>query len=362
MKKAPILFFLSFFLFNFSFPQHPQWDWAKSFGSIDSDVGNAICSDKFGNIYITGYYNNSITFGNNTFTSAYYDNPFVVKLNSEGNIIWAKAFYGSYFVRGYDICCDTTCNVYVSGIFNNIIMTETDTFLTYGEDDVFLIKYDSIGVEQWIKHIGGDDDDFSTDIAVTNKSILITGGFKSQQLYVCSDTFHLTGSCDIFTYKLSLDGNMIWANNVGGYEYDRGWGITSDKLGNVYVAGYFHSQTINFGNISLSNSGDADFFLAKHNADGVFVWVKQAYGLMKDRGRTIACDNNNNIIVAGNFNSDILCFDSTNYIVHNSIYPQTFIVKYDSLGQIMWIQNPINHNQGVINICLDYMDGYTGAS
>ena len=124
MKKAPILFFLSFFLFNFSFPQHPQWDWAKSFGSIDSDVGNAICSDKFGNIYITGYYNNSITFGNNTFTSAYYDNPFVVKLNSEGNIIWAKAFYGSYFVRGYDICCDTTCNVYVSGIFNNIIMKD----------------------------------------------------------------------------------------------------------------------------------------------------------------------------------------------------------------------------------------------
>ena len=49
------------------------------------------------------------------------------------------------------------------------------------------------------------------------------------------------GNADAFIQKIDLDGNAIWAKNIGGTLYDQGTSITFDDFGNVYATGYFAS-------------------------------------------------------------------------------------------------------------------------
>ena len=68
---------------------------------------------------------------------------------------------------------------------------------------------------------------------------------------------------DMYLVKYDSNGNALWAFNVGGTNRDYGFGVTITPPGNLYVAGYFYSPTLNFGTIALSNAGGADVFLAK---------------------------------------------------------------------------------------------------
>ncbi|MBT3206769.1 MAG: hypothetical protein HN704_13430 [Bacteroidetes bacterium] len=354
MKKALILFFLSFFIFPSSFSQQPQWDWAKSFGVNDSDKSNAICSDKFGNIYITGDFDNSIIFGGYTLNSSSSTNYFTAKFDSEGNTIWAKTLFGGWSVRGYDICCDTMCNIYASGIFTSIIVSETDTLLSNGNYDVFLIKYDTNGNEQWIKHISGDDDDKTLGgLDTDNKDgVYITGYFRSSQLFVDSDTLYLNGGEDIFLIKYDSNGYLIWALNEGGSYYDRGYDLNVNDNGNICITGMFESQNINFCNTVLTNSGGQDFFLAKYNKNGICLWAKQAYGSNHERGGEILFDNDNNIVVIGFFSSPILYFDGDSTF-HNGSNYDLFLAKYDSLSNLLWVKSPADGHQNFMGLCID---------
>jgi large repetitive protein len=81
-------------------------------------------------------------------------------------------------------------------------------------------------------------------------------------------TFNLTsaGSGDIFVEKLDVNGNFVWAKNMGGTGSDEGYSITVDASGNVYTMGRFEG-TVDFdpgsGTFSLTSAGSADIFVQK---------------------------------------------------------------------------------------------------
>lgn len=339
--------------------QQPQWDWAQSFGESDfNEISYCVASDNAGNIYMTGNFHHTISFGNTTLYSSSYGSYFLAKFDLNGNALWAKTLFGGWSIQGSGICCDSSGNVFVTGMFDSGILAQTDTFYTYGYYDVFVIKYNSNGDELWIKQIGGTMLDIPAEsggcACEADGTLYVCGRFYGPELYVSNDTLYGNGQNDLYLIKFKWDGEVIWAKSIGGNLHESANDVCLDTNNNVYITGYFYSQTVNFGNYYLNNSGNRDFFLAKYNSQGNLQWAKQALGIEIEEGVNLECDRNQNVIVAGFSSSDTLIFDNNHSIFVSSTNQQVFIVKYDSLGNILWVTSPVDDHQIRPRICLDH--------
>jgi hypothetical protein len=129
--------------------------WVKSAGGSASDIGNAITVDNSGNVIITGEFAGTASFGSFSLTSLYGSiDVFTAKLDNSGNFLWAKKGSARFTDRGIDVGCDPAGNIYVTGQFNDTITFDIVHYNTIF-NAIFLIKYDGLGNEQWFQKIAG---------------------------------------------------------------------------------------------------------------------------------------------------------------------------------------------------------------
>jgi hypothetical protein len=240
--------------------------WAKSAGGFSYDYGIGICYDKSGNIYVTGYQIQSV-FGNDTLTGIGLS-AFVAKYDTAGNVLWARNAYGtiSPTSTGTAITTDASGNIYITGYFRYSISFGNDTLSNAGYDGIFIAKYDSSGNAQWASSPGGTNYDYSNSICTdASGHVFITGYFSSSFLNFGGFPVLNTnaGYDDIFIAEYDASGNALWATSVGGQDNDFGMGICGNTSGDVYVTGYFGSYSLNFGSTTITNNGSNDIFVAK---------------------------------------------------------------------------------------------------
>jgi hypothetical protein len=315
--------------------------WAKGSGSSDT-YSYGIATDVSGNVYVIGRYgSSSITFGNTTlFNSGSWD-IFIVKYDTNGNVLWAKSEGGLNSDYGYNITTDLVGNVYITGRYSSpSISFGNYTINNFGNADVFIVKYDSIGNVLWAKSLGGSGDEIGFGItADLNNDVYVTGYFVSPTIIIGSDTMSNSGGSDIFLVKFDSIGNAQWLKNAGGTGWDNGYSVATDDSGYIYLTGYFLSPSINFGAFSLINSSNlgntSDLFIAKFDLMGNIIWANGAGSIVDDVGYDIAVDNNNNIYITGNYNSPSISFG--NIILSNTgSSHDIFIAKYNSSGNVNW--------------------------
>jgi hypothetical protein len=245
--------------------------WAKSAGGIQQDAGFGICTDSNRNVYVTGYFQYHAFFGSDTLIGNSYVNMFVAKYDSSGNKLWTKKADGTISAAydiGTGITADAGGNVYITGYFRNSICLGNDTLGNAGANSIFVAKYDSSGNALWGRGPGGTGSDYGAGIAADiNSNIFVTGYFSSSFLNFGGIPIlnANVGYTDIFVAKYDAGGNALWATNIGGPDYDYGMGLCTSIGDVVYVTGYFGSYTTNFGSTTLTNNGSYDIFLAKLN-------------------------------------------------------------------------------------------------
>ncbi|MEO8149430.1 MAG: SBBP repeat-containing protein [Bacteroidia bacterium] len=343
-KLTLLIILLSlFFIYEEGMAQAPGWDWAKSAGGIYSDIGNGIATDANGNVYVTGRFSGTITFGSTTLTYVGGDDIFIVKYDGNGNVLWAKSAGGTFNDEGTCISTDAGGNIYVSGFFQSPSLTFGSTTLSNsGGSDIFIVKYDGNGNVLWAKSTGGTDTERGNGIATTaNGNVYITGLFNSTSIAFGSTTLTNAnaGIMDVFIAKYDGSGNELWAESAGGTDADIGFAIASDASGDVYITGYFASSTITFGSTTLSIVGaGADIFIVKYDAGGNVLWAKQAGDFSIDIGYGIATDAAGNVYVTGYFGSASITFGSTT-LTNTSFGNDIFTVKYDGSGNVLWAKS-----------------------
>jgi len=193
---------------------------------------------------------------------------FIVKLDTNGNWQWAKSAGGSSIDRGYDIAVDNNGDIRITGLFYISITFGETTLNSSGEWDIYVVKIDTNGNFIWAVRGGGNSSDCGWGIAIDyDKNSYITGDFQGSATFGTT-TITSQGIRDVYVAKLDDNGNWQWAISAGGADWEEGYAIAVDNNGYVFTTGYFDGSAT-FGSTTLTTEGDYDVFVAKVSHDSV---------------------------------------------------------------------------------------------
>ncbi len=139
-------------IFIASFDSLGSVQWAKSFGGPGFEFGSKLSLDDSGNIYITTYFTDSIYFDTTLLTNPGKD-VFLAKFDPSGNFLWARQLHATGNAESYDIDADVDGNVYITGKFSQSATFGTYT-ITSTTSDMFLARYNSLGDCLGVRHFG----------------------------------------------------------------------------------------------------------------------------------------------------------------------------------------------------------------
>ncbi|MCB0727459.1 MAG: SBBP repeat-containing protein [Ignavibacteriae bacterium] len=257
-------------------------EWSRTYDGPDwnnhsEDRAYALVVDDSGNVYVTGYSQNTGGF----ITLNY----LTIKYNSLGDTLWTRRYSGNFILDiSYSIALDDSNNVYVTGY--GLTCDSCEDYVT--------IKYNTYGDLQWNRNFDGlvHGADIAYPINVDkNGNVYVTGYSRS------FGNEHVAA-----TIKYDRNGIEKWRVS---YDSTTGFEIEVDDSGNVYIGG----NTYRDGNFLL---------LIKYDSSGVQKWVKQIPGAIRD----LVKDDSGHIYVAGS-------------VVNGQGYDY-LTIKFNSNGDSLW--------------------------
>ncbi len=186
--------------------------WTKTLGGLSSDGAREIVKSFDGNYILTGW----------TFSSGpgSLGNCLLMKVDASGNQIWSKAFGGTDVDRGHSVKPTADGGFIITGY--------TDSFGA-GLYDLLLIKTDSLGNETWKKFFGGTGRDYGHSIDITTDGgYAITG-------YTLS---YGAGGDDVWLIKTNSEGVEEWKTTFGGTASDVGYWLDVTAEGDFVIVGH----------------------------------------------------------------------------------------------------------------------------
>ena len=236
--------------------------WTKTYGGIDYDEGYSVQQTTDGGYIIAG---NTESFGSGN------RDVYLIKVNSQGDIIWTNTFGGSQYDIGHSVQ-QTLDGGYIIGAY-------TESFGN-GDYDCYLIKTDANGVEQWNKTFGGGNYDLCLSVEQTTDGGYILAGN--------TESFG-SGDFDVWLIKTDANGDSLWTKTFGGTGDDRGFSVKQTTDGGYIV----------LGNTESYGSGDKDVYLIKTDGSGAEQWSQTFGGSYDDRGLSIQQTSDGGYIVTG---------------------------------------------------------------
>jgi hypothetical protein len=326
--------------------------WAKRMGGAGTEFSHALALDAAGNVVATGSFEGTADFnpGAGTFNliSAGQDDSFVCKLDTNGNLVWAKRLGGAGRETANDVAIDVNGNVVTVGRFSGTadfdpnLLTNNLTSLAF--QDIYISKLSSSGLFVWAKTLGGTgDDDNAAAVAVDGTgNVYTTGWFSGTNDFdpgpgITSLAATTTNQTDLFIHKLNSAGIFQWVKRVGGTAEERANDLALDAAGNIHYIGNFFG-TVDFdpnGGVFQLSSTNGSSFVSVLNNNGVFLWAKNTAGASD----ALAVDSLGNILLTGNFRGTVdfdtgpAAFLLTSTTPTN---PDVFVSKLDSLGNLQW--------------------------
>ncbi|GMU01780.1 SBBP repeat-containing protein [Corallococcus caeni] len=173
----------------------------------------------------------------------------------------------------------------------------------------------------WVRQLGATLDEQANAVAVSGTSVYVVGQTTSQL-----GVEPKAGGQDAFVARYDTTGNLQWVHQLGTSGTDRAIAVTTDADGNAYVAG------TTFGGFDFyTNSGGIDFFIAKYDAAGNRLWLRQNGTRMDDFATGIAIGADDTLYFTG----------YTGGSFANGGNPNNYdivVALYDTGGNPYWLQ------------------------
>ena len=263
--------------------------WNSKYGGSDNDYGHGVQPTPDGGYIIVGW-TKSYGAGN--------ADIWLIKTDGYGNEQWNRTYGGKEWDSGLAIQL-TQDNGY-------IIVGLTSSFGA-GENDVWLIKTDSNGVIVWSKTFGGKNDDSGHFIQNTSDGGHIISGYTKS---------YGEGNKDVWLIKIDSNGKEEWNQTFGGKEDDTGESVQPTPDGGYILIGDTYSNS----------AGYSDVLLIKTDEFGQKQWTQTFGGRLYDRGRMVQPTTDGGYIIVGNWYNE------------GSYNSDIWFIKTDIFGQRQWSQ------------------------
>jgi hypothetical protein len=330
--------------------------WAKNIGSSGGvSEGNAISVDADGNVYTVGSFSYDADFDPSPtatfFLSAPYiifNNPtniFALKLNSNGDFVWAKSIGGTFSDVATALVLDATSNLYIAGTFTGTVDFDPNSGISElvgaGSKDGFVLKLDTSGNYVWAKAISGSNNDEVTAITLDNsENVFATGQFSATTDFDPSTATYKIAGIGSFVLKLNSEGVFQMAKGFVSEGSVQANAIKIDATGNIYTTGV-HQGITDFDPSTASYNFTqtpfaSDMFLSKLNSDGDFVWAKKIYSSAADNSKGLALDPSGNIYIVGTAYGSTLRIENESTIITPGVSGDYLtVLKFNPEGNLL---------------------------
>ncbi|RYY00918.1 MAG: T9SS type B sorting domain-containing protein [Gammaproteobacteria bacterium] len=295
---------------------------------------------------------------------------FLVKLDTDGNLEWAKQFGGPGDTgpQGDMVELDQNGNVIIAGIFNNTVDFDPGPgvfkLTSSAHMQAFLVKLTNDGNLVWAKQFGNGPAVYSgshiSDMKVDRQgNIVCTGTFaRTVDFDPGPNVYTVTSSPgateDGFICKLDADCNFKWVKTLGQNGTNNHFlvptGLDIDGMNNIVTTGFF------IGNYDFDPgpgtqivySNPYDSYLLKLDQQGTLVWAKTIGGTESDLGYDVGIDSDNNVYMIGGFGSS-LDFDPGPgvSVINNPNGGAPALVKLSSNGSFIYAAPLQSLNSGL---------------
>jgi hypothetical protein len=267
--------------------------WEKIYGGSSNEEGFSVIQTQDGNILSVGY---SWSYGNR-------QEIFVVKSDLAGRKIWQKTYGGSNREIGNKVILTNDGNIAIVGQTNS-------PGISYGNDDIWLIKIDLDGNEIWNKSYGHQRHEVGYDILELDNGGFLIVGFRD---------FYNDSGKDILIIKTDNDGNKIWEKIIG-------------SNGLYDEIAYSISKSKNYGYLicASSNLSDKDKYdpqVINIDFDGNIIWNKTYNGSGLKHTRWVATSTND---------GGAAVLGTTNYYREAGNNEDAYVIKIDKDGNKLW--------------------------
>jgi len=303
--------------------------WAGSIGGTEYDRGYGITVDSQDKVYVTGSFRKTADFDVNlgvfNMTSEYIDTTFILKIDKNAQLMWAKMTQGMGSDVGKDIAVDSAFNVFVTG--DNYGSTDFDpsptgTFNLSNSfsGQAYILKLDINGN---FLNAGATSSTNQNHFVRSQKvkidgsnNVVITGNFVGTAdfnigtAYNSMTSFGIYGSSDSYVLKVDNSLNYLWATKLGEQFFDSANGLAIDQNNNILTTGQFQGIIVN------DYSG--------RYGEEVYVWALDPVGNQIDLedyigpgsgdiGRDVTVDKSGNVYVIGQFYTSLKDMTIFNY-------------------------------------------------
>lgn len=252
--------------------------WVRQFGGTGEDNVFDADTDASGNIYLSGYFAGTVTFGGVTLTSAGNLDMFVVKLSPDGNVLWGIRGGGPADDGGNELTIGADGAVHVvagsGGDFNvGGIHIDYAGTLQYG---IVMTLDPATGAARWASHIAGEPGAVRLKcLAVDGAGNVYAGGDYGGTVSVVGpnreEALPAPRALDAFVTAWSATGQLRWSKGWGGTGSDLCKGLATTSSGELYAVGYI-TQGAQLDALSLPVSG-RDLYVWKLTDAGVSIWL-----------------------------------------------------------------------------------------
>ncbi len=283
--------------------------WAISAGGQSSDAANALVIDESGDIIVAGdFQSQSMDFGGITLESGGSWDVFLAKVTPAGNVVWAESAGGLAMESALGVETDLNGNVFFTGFFTSgDMIVGNDTLHAKGNNDIILAKYSPAGIPEWAKAVGSFDAEIGYDLMCNETGdVFLTGSMGFQPLIFGSDTLTPEGQGEAFLARFDTHGEAVWARSFGGNGLDYATSLEKDSANTIYVLGNFFSDTLWLGSRYVVNQGISDVFVATFNEQGLPNALFSIGDAGNEVGTGLCMGQGNNVFVSGFFESPSL--------------------------------------------------------
>lgn len=282
--------------------------WSTSYGGSDNDWLYAAVRDDEGSLYTTGSFVTPLPIGGATITSTGAVDTFVAKLAPSGQAQWTLGGGSPGYDHPVNLLLSPDGGVYVTMLVNGPAELGGLQTPHHGGSDIVLAKLDDQGSVSWMVHGGGPGNDEPGALALADNGDILVGARFVGNATFGGLTASPVGGEDVLVSRVSPTGEVLWVATYGSVEDDSVGGLSHEGA-SILVAGTFQ-QTLTAGaTTAISNGGQDVFAMSLEATGGAAQWLTTFGGPEDDSASSLSSDQLGNIFVAVNFAGDFTLGD-----------------------------------------------------